>query len=253
MPVAPDLTPALGLDEFHRCRPVRYSFFMRPKPFTPAAAVSLPGPPCPAARRRPLRRRRRYRLVLLWAVASALVVLAWGAAVARVRWVAEHEQVGLKTNGGLELSVTHSRGWPCRYHEWARVLHGRTVRRRSFLGAAVTDIEWVWAYAERQDLPPDWLPQEHRHPAATGVAHMRLVHVPAAWGLAVIGSLPAWRGALWWRRRARRRQRERRAAAGLCPSCGYDLRATPGRCPECGDVPAHDKPATGVGGDTRTE
>lgn len=45
----------------------------------------------------------------------------------------------------------------------------------------------------------------------------------------------------WMRARLRRRKAARRTAAGICPSCGYDLRASPGRCPECGAAAEGDR------------
>jgi hypothetical protein len=53
--------------------------------------------------------------------------------------------------------------------------------------------------------------------------------VVPCWALAAgTATLPAARAA------SRLRRRWRTRGAGLCPTCGYDVRATPDRCPECG-------------------
>ena len=65
------------------------------------------------------------------------------------------------------------------------------------------------------------------------VSGRRAIRVPY-WLIAFSAAIAP---SVWLARMKRRRERDR-LSAGLCPTCGYDLRATPGRCPECGAVPA---------------
>jgi hypothetical protein len=68
--------------------------------------------------------------------------------------------------------------------------------------------------------------------APAGVAHF--VALPTWFVVLCCGALTAAPLSRLWRDRRRRRSRER---AGLCVSCGYDLRAAAHRrCPECGHL-----------------
>src|SRR5688572_18651311 len=74
-----------------------------------------------------------------------------------------------------------------------------------------------------------------------GFSRERVVHLPmrewTTWGVpyGFLCALTAATPAAWV---IHRRRRLYRANAGLCPTCGYDLRGTPAQCPECGAVPA---------------
>jgi hypothetical protein len=59
------------------------------------------------------------------------------------------------------------------------------------------------------------------------------VRIPTWFAIVLAAVLPVG----WVLTERRRRLAARRVRAGLCRSCGYDLRATPERCPECGVVP----------------
>jgi hypothetical protein len=70
------------------------------------------------------------------------------------------------------------------------------------------------------------------NPDGSLVRSLRLVAVPYWAVFASFTAIPGVRTLAAVRRRCKRRQ-----AAGVCPTCGYDLRATPERCPECGTIP----------------
>jgi hypothetical protein len=149
----------------------------------------------------------------------------------RVRWQCDRGWRSVRSaEGHVEVAVLVAdwSGHPLAFHG---PRYKREAPRRPFL----YDVE-VLPY--QGDTGRTWerghFAWHEKNNAGRGVTHVVAVApfwsfaaasavLPLAW---VVGQIPS---------RVRRRRRKR---AGLCPSCGYDLRATPGRCPECGADPA---------------
>jgi hypothetical protein len=124
--------------------------------------------------------------------------------------------------------------WALDTHTWQRAGGGKILCMSAEGGAAI--VAWP---------PMTW--EELATPSAGGarvVTFLDFAWVTDRYGATLVRTLvvPYWLPTLACallpvlraRRTWKARAKARRERAGLCPSCGYDLRATPGRCSECG-------------------
>lgn len=90
-------------------------------------------------------------------------------------------------------------------------------------------MEWAWRFKRHED-GWEWLGFAHHHFGGLGGVSETCWSFP----LYLPALLLCAASALMAYRLLRQRRRLLRSRAGLCPTCGYDLRASPEKCPECG-------------------
>jgi hypothetical protein len=181
--------------------------------------------------------RRPLRILVNAATAASLVLFA----ATLVLWVRSYgvsDEVRWRNAGGWR-SVRTARGdvavglFVADGSDRPREFHGPRYRREepmpayNWLHEMNGNLDDTLAHWARAGF--EWHERRNRR---RGTLHAHAV-VPFWAVAAVTAAAPvSWAAARW--RRARRNRRAR--SAGLCRTCGYDLRATPGRCPECGAV-----------------
>ena len=158
------------------------------------------------------------------------------------RWLSDGSAAGdsIYLSSDRRLWLTLSRGRVGPYNGqlvWGYHVNADQSGGRPRIGVEHYPLDWMMKMIRAQpDRTPGLGPVRwdlHRRTAAThGDDHRSLRLGISHWLAALLLAVPP---ALWLHRYL---QRRRTARAGLCPSCGYDLRATPDRCPECGTIPS---------------